>query len=53
MIRPTPANQMTDPAHVSASENALELAIGRQVRHLRKQQSLTITDLCKRTVMFR
>lgn len=49
MSRPIPANQITDPAHVSAAENALEMAIGRQVRHYRKQQGLTIADLCRRT----
>ena len=49
MSRPISANQITDPAHVSAAENALEMAIGRQVRHHRKQQGLTIADLCRRT----
>jgi len=38
-----------DPAHLQAVENALEKAIGRQVRHYRKQLSLTITDMCART----
>ena len=38
-----------DPAHEYGYENALELAIGRQVRHYRKQQSLTITDMSMRT----
>ena len=39
----------TDPAHVLASENALEQAIGRQVKRCRKQLGLTITDMCERT----
>ena len=39
----------TDPAHMQASENALEMAIGRQVRRYRKQLGLTITDICNRT----
>jgi len=39
----------TDPAHVQASENALEEAIGRQVRRYRKQLGLTITEMCDRT----
>ena len=38
-----------DPAHMQASENALERAIGRQVRRYRKQLGLTITDMCNRT----
>lgn len=39
----------TDPAHALASENALEQAIGRQVKRCRKQLGLTITDMCERT----
>ena len=39
----------TDPAHAQASENALEQAIGRQVKRYRKQLGLTITDMCDRT----
>ncbi len=38
-----------DPAHLQAAENALEKAIGRQVRHYRKQLDLTITDMSART----
>ena len=38
-----------DPAHVQASETALEQAIGRQVRRYRKQLGLTITEMCDRT----
>jgi transcriptional regulator with XRE-family HTH domain len=38
-----------DPAHMQASKNALERAIGRQVRRYRKQLGLTITDMCNRT----
>jgi transcriptional regulator with XRE-family HTH domain len=38
-----------DPAHQQAGENALELAIGRQVRRYRKQLGMTITDMCDRT----
>ncbi len=49
MSRPTVAAEPNDPAHLQAVENALEKAIGRQVRHYRKQLSLTITDMCART----
>jgi len=49
MSRPTPASSLQDPAHVQASENILEKAIGRQVRRYRKQLGLTITDICSRT----
>ena len=49
MSRPTPVPDPKDPAHVQASENALEMAIGRQVRRYRKQLGLTITDICSRT----
>ena len=49
MSRPTPASSLQDPAHVQASENALEKAIGRQVKRYRKQLGLTITDICSRT----
>ncbi len=38
-----------DPAHVQASETALEQAIGRQVRRYRKQLGLTIAEMCDRT----
>ncbi len=38
-----------DPAHLQAPENALEKAIGRQVRHYRKQLDLTITDMSARS----
>ena len=47
--RQTVATETVDPAHLQAVENALEKAIGRQVRHYRKQLSLTITDMCART----
>ena len=43
------ATGRNDPAHMQASENALERAIGRQVRRYRKQLGLTITDMCNRT----
>ena len=49
MSSPTPASNLGDPAHVQASENVLEKAIGRQVRRYRKQLGLTITDICSRT----
>ncbi len=49
MNRPTPATEASDPAHLQAAENALEKAIGRQVRRYRKQLALTITDMCERT----
>ncbi len=49
MNSPTPATRLDDPAHVPASENALETAIGRQVRRYRKQLGLTITEMCDRT----
>lgn len=47
--RPTPATNLKDPAHEQASENALEKAIGRQVKRYRRQLALTITDMCNRT----
>ena len=49
MSRPTPASNIEDPAHVQTSENALEKAIGRQVKRYRRQLGLTITDMCNRT----
>ncbi len=42
-------NLAQDPAHQQAAENALEKAIGRQVKRYRKQLGLTITDLGVRT----
>lgn len=48
-FRPMPATDLQDPAHMRAAENVLEKAIGRQVRHYRKQLGLTITDLCSRS----
>ena len=42
-------NLAQDPAHQQAAQNALEKAIGRQVRRYRKQLGLTITDLGVRT----
>ena len=47
--RRTPATVLQDPAHVGAAENALERAIGRQVKRYRGQLGLTITDMCNRT----
>jgi len=44
----TPADK-ADPAHAKPAENALELAIGRQVRYFRKQLGLSVADLCKVT----
>ena len=38
-----------DPAHQRPAENALEVAIGRQVRKYRKQLNLSIAELCKMT----
>ncbi len=49
MTSATPATRLNDPAHMPASENALEIAIGRQVRRNRKQLGLTITEMCDRT----
>jgi transcriptional regulator with XRE-family HTH domain len=49
MSGPTPASHPNDPAHVRAGENALERAIGRQVKRYRKQLGLTITEICERT----
>jgi transcriptional regulator with XRE-family HTH domain len=49
MNSPTSASSLNDPAHMLVSENALEKAIGRQVRRYRKQLGLTITDMCDRT----
>lgn len=42
-------NLAQDPAHQQAAENALEKAIGRQVKRYRKQLGLTITGLGVRT----
>ena len=42
-------NLAQDPAHQQAAENALEKAIGRQVKRYRKQRGLTITGLGART----
>ena len=42
-------NLAQDPAHQEVAQNALEKAIGRQVRRYRKQLGLTITDLGVRT----
>ncbi len=42
-------NLLNDPAHQQAPQNALEKAIGRQVKRYRKQLGLTITDLGTRT----
>ncbi len=47
--RPTPATDLKDPAHMWATENALEKAIGRQVKRYRGQLGLTISDMCSRT----
>lgn len=47
--RPTPVSGPDDPAHVQTTENALEMAIGRQVKRYRKQLGLTIADVCNRT----
>ena len=41
--------KVIDPAHSGTAENALEIAIGRQVRHFRKQLGLNITDVCNLT----
>jgi len=49
MSRPTLATGRQDPAHVQASENALEKAIGRQAKRYRRELGLTITDMCTRT----
>jgi transcriptional regulator with XRE-family HTH domain len=38
-----------DPAHVEPAQNALEKAIGRQVRRYRTQLGLTIAEMCSRT----
>lgn len=42
-------NPSQDPAHTQPAENALEKAIGRQVKRYRQQLGLTITDLGMRT----
>jgi len=49
MSRPTAESDLKDPAHVHAAENALEKAIGRQVKRYRGQLGLTITEMCNRT----
>ena len=42
-----PAGDSHDPAHSAASSNALEAAIGSQVRHFRQQLGLTIAELSR------
>ncbi len=42
-------NLSQDPAHLQPAENALEKAIGRQVKRYRQQLGITITDLGTRT----
>ena len=42
-------NLSQDPAHLQPPENALEKAIGRQVKRYRQQLGITITDLGTRT----
>jgi len=37
----------TDPAHQKPPENALERAIGKQVRHYRKKLGFSINELCR------
>jgi len=49
MSRPTPVCSPDDPAHMQTTENALEMAIGRQAKRYRNQLGLTITDMCDRT----
>ena len=44
----TPA-RTADPAHTKPAANALEQAIGRQVRYFRKQLDMSIADLCSAT----
>ena len=44
-------NLLHDPAHQQTAENALEKAIGRQVKRYRKQLGLTITDLGGRAAL--
>lgn len=46
---PHGSDHTSDPAHRETEENALERAIGRQVRQYRKQLGLNITDLCNLT----
>lgn len=41
------ASVVTDPAHRDPPKNALERAIGKQVRHHRKQLGLNINEFCK------
>ena len=40
---------LSDPAHTKPADNALEQAIGRQVRHFRKQLDMSIAELCSAT----
>ncbi len=50
MKQDTPSERpFVDPAHADAPENALERAIGRQVRLYRKQMGLSISELCTLT----
>ncbi|MGI9271452.1 MAG: helix-turn-helix domain-containing protein [Woeseiaceae bacterium] len=39
--------RLDDPAHTEPVDNTLEQAIGRQVRHFRKQIDMSVADLCK------
>ena len=43
------AARAADPAHTEPAANALEQAIGRQVRQFRKQLDMSIADLCSAT----
>ena len=43
------AARAADPAHTEPADNALEQAIGRQVRQYRKQLDMSIADLCSAT----
>jgi transcriptional regulator with XRE-family HTH domain len=43
------AAQASDPAHAEPADNALEQAIGRQVRRFRKQLDMSVADLCSAT----
>ncbi|MGI9232958.1 MAG: helix-turn-helix domain-containing protein [Woeseiaceae bacterium] len=45
---PTPVKS-DDPAHAEPADNALEQAIGRQVRRFRRQLEMSIADLCNAT----
>lgn len=43
------SDHFDDPAHSKPAANALESAIGRQVRHFRRELGMNVSDLCRAT----